>query len=192
MSQNCLHPKDKATTDIPINGELDWLDDFYNVLDRIDPRELRRVSSIAELALHLSLNGFSREDMDISEGDIWYGLVTWIQHLTIRSSLMKININSVYGGFRILKENGGVLEREQASKLMYKIAADTYGKKDAGFSIVFACLREFANVDQASREQVFEFFTRMRGSNAELDAFSEKFMKELTKISVPENDIPEA
>lgn len=187
MPQNCLH---KAITDIPINGEPDWLDDFYNVLDRIDSRELRRVSSIAELALHLSLNGFSREDRDISEGDIWYGLVTWIQHLTIRSSLMKININSVYGGFRILKENGGVLEREEASKLMYKIATDTYSKKDAGVSIVFACLREFAKLDQASREQVFGFFRRMRGSNAELDAFSENFMKELTKISIPKNDIP--
>lgn len=189
MPQNCLH---KANTDIPINGEPDWLDDFYNVLDRIDVKELRRVSSIAELALHLSLNGFSREDRNISEGDIWYGLVTWIQHLTIRRSLMKIDINSVYGGFRILNENGGVLEREQATKLMYKIAADTYSKKDAGISIVFACLREFANVDQASREKVFEFFTRIRGSNAELDAFSEEFMKELTKISIPENDIPEA
>lgn len=183
MLQNCLHQKVEAITDIPINSELDWLDDFYNVLDMIDPRELRRVSSIAELALHLSLNGFSREDRDISEGDIWYGLVTWIQHLTIKSSLMKININSVYGGG---------LEREQASKLMYKIAADTYGRKDAGISIVFACLREFAKVDQSSREQVFEFFMRMRGSNAELDAFSERFMKELTKISIPENDIPEA
>ena len=177
MPQNCLH---KAITDIPINGEPDWLDDFYNVLDRIDSRELRRVSSIAELALHLSLNGFSREDRDISEGDIWYGLVTWIQHLTIRN-----------GRFRILKENGGVLEREQASKLMYKIATDTYSKKDAGVSIVFACLREFAKVDQASREQVFGFFKRMRGSNAELDAFSENFMKELTKISIPRDDIPE-
>lgn len=182
----------RDNSDIPLNDEPDWLDDFYDVLDRIDQRELRRVSSIAELALHLSLNGFSREDRDISEGDIWYGLVTWIQHLTIRSSLMKININSVYGGFGILKENGEVLEKEQASKLMYKIAADTYGKKNAGISIVFACLREFAKVDQASRERVFGFFRRMRGSNTELDTFSEMFMKELTKISIPENDIPKA
>lgn len=191
MPTNCLQ-KLKNNSDIPLSNEIDWLDDFHNTLDRVDAKELRDVSSVAELALHMSLHGFSREDKDISEGDIWYALVTWLQHLCTRSSMMKIDVNSAYGaGWRVLKDNGGHLSKEQVSKLVYEITLDTYAKKDAGTSMIFRCIDEFVEVDQESKDRVFEFLARMKGSSSELDAFAEAFSKHLTKSLIPKDDIPE-
>lgn len=182
----------RDNSDIPLNDEPDWLDDFHNTLDKLEPKEIREASSTAELALIMSLNGFSREDRDLSEGDIWYGLITWLPHLYTRASMMKINLNSVYGaGWRVLKENGGELSKDQMSELLYKIARDTYSKEDAAVNMVFACIGEFSEIDQESKDRVFEFLSRMKGSSSKLDAFAEAFVKRMTREIIPENDVPE-
>lgn len=189
MSQNFLH---KDITDIPINDEPDWLDVFHNTLDKLEPKEIREASSIAELALIMSLNGFSREDRDLSEGDIWYGLITWLPHLYTRALMMKFNLNSIYGaGLRDLKENGSELSKDQRFELLYKIARDTDDKENAAVNMVFACIGEFSEIDQESKDRVFEFLSRMKGSSSKLDAFTEAFIKRMTRAIIPENDIPE-
>ena len=168
----------RDNSDIPLNDEPDWLDDFHNTLDKLEPKEIREASSTAELALIMSLNGFSREDRDLSEGDIWYGLITWLPH--------------VYGaGWRVLKENGGKISKDQMSELLYKIVRDTYDKENAAVNMVFACICEFSEIDQESKDRVFEFLSRMKGSSSKLDAFTEAFIKRMTRVIIPENDIPE-
>ena len=190
MSKSCLD-RHRDINDIPLSDEPDWLDDFHNALDKIDPKELREANSIAELALHLSLNGFSRDD-NFSEGWIWYGLITWLPHLYIRASMTKINVRSVYGaGWRILKENGGELSQDQMTALVYKIARETYSKEDAAIDVIFRCISEFDEIDQDSKDRVFGFLARMKGSSSKIDAFAESFTKNLTKSIVPKNDIPE-
>lgn len=182
----------RDNSDIPLNDEPDWLDDFHNTLDKLEPKEIREASSTAELALILSLNGFSREDRDLSEGDIWYGLITWLPHLYTRASMMKFNLNSIHGiGWRGLKENGGELSKVQTSKLLYKIISDTYSKEDAAVNMMFACIGEFSEIDQESKDRVFEFLSRMKGSSSKLDAFTEAFIKRMTRAIIPENDVPE-
>lgn len=188
MPTICLK-KPRDNSDIPLSNEIDWLDDFHNTLDQVDAKELRELSSIAELALHMSLHGFSRKDKDLSEGDIWYALVTWFQHLCIRNSIRKINANSIYGAsFKtILKDS----DKLQKYRLMLEIAQDIYARKDAVISMIFNCIDEFAVIDQESKDRVFEFFARMKGSSSELDAFINYFTKQLTKSLVPKDDIPE-
>ena len=182
----------RDNSDIPLNDEPDWLDVFHNTLDKLEPKEIREASSIAELALIMSLNGFSREDRDFSEGDIWYGLITWLPHLYTRASAMKVNLNSVYrAGWRDLKENGGELSKDQRFELLYKIARDTADKENAAVNMVFACICEFSEIDQESKDRVFEFLSRMKGSSPKLDAFTKAFIKRMTKAIIPENDIPE-
>lgn len=182
----------RDNSDIPLNDEPDWLDDFHNTLDKLESKEIRKSSSIAELALIMSLNGFSREDRDLSEGDIWYGLITWLPHLYTRASMMKLNLNSIYGiGWRVLKENGGKISKDQMSELLYKTARDTYSKEDAAMNMMFACIGEFSEIDQESKDQVFEFLSRMKGSSSKLDAFTEAFIKRMTRAIIPENDVPE-
>ena len=182
----------RDNSDIPLNDEPDWLDDFHNTLDKLEPKEIREASSTAELALIMSLNGFSREDRDLSEGDIWYGLITWLPHLYTRASMMKFNLNSVYrAGWRVLKENGGKISKDQMSELLYKIVRDTYDKENAAVNMVFACIGEFSEIDQESKDRVFEFLSRMKGSSSKLDAFTEAFIKRMTRVIIPENDIPE-
>lgn len=183
----------RDNSDIPLNDEPDWLDDFHNTLDKLESKEIRESSSIAELALIMSLNGFSREDRDLSEGDIWYGLITWLPHLYTKASMMKLNLNSIYGiGWRVLKENGDKISKDQMSELLYKIARDTYSKEDAAImNVMFACIGEFSEIDQESKDRVFEFLSRMKGSSSKLDAFTEAFIKRMTRAIIPENDVPE-
>ena len=182
----------RDNSDIPLNDGPDWLDDFHNTLDKLEPKEIREASSTAELALILSLNGFSREDRDLSEGDIWYGLITWLPHLYTRALMMKFNINSVYRAWRRdLKENSVKISKDQRLELLCKIARDTVDKENAAVNMVFACICEFSEIDQESKDRVFEFLSRMKGSSPKLDAFTEAFIKRMTRVIIPENDIPE-
>lgn len=149
-------------------------------------------SSIAELALLLSLSGFFREDRGISEGEIWYGLISWLYRLCIRDSFMKFNLNPVYGvGFKVPKEDETKLTKEEISKMMFNTAKDTHYKEYAVLGVIFRCIREFTKVDQASKDLVFEFLARMKGSNEKLDRFAEKFTCDLTRCIIPSDDIPE-
>ena len=187
MSKRSLN-KSGDITDIPLDERQDWLSRFYTSFDEIDIKELNSITSLPELALHLSLNGFENDvDDDISEGSIWYGLVSYIYFTQIKISTLKTSANSFFGTF-------DRRSCEQAAKyqMMLKRIRDIYQRKDIALALIQKCIFEFVEIDYQAKDKIFSLFERLKGSNKDFDAFSEFFVKSLTKSIIPSCDIPES
>ena len=171
------------TDDMPNLDFLDWYDDFTTALDSIDVEELIVVSSLAELGLHLSLHGFSREE-DFTEMKIWQGLFMWMANTLLAEEQIQIALNSMYGR----KLEGSSKQKELAERYRTlwakSLVVENFITSDTNVG-------EFCRMKQEDRDYVLEALERAKYITGRFTSLVDRFHFHILKCSVPEDDIPE-
>ena len=178
-----MKTRQMPTDDMPDLDSPDWYDDFTAALDSIDVEELKGVSSLAELGLHLSLHGFSREE-DFTEVKTWQGLFMWMASTSLAECQMRIALDSMYGR----KLEGSAKQKELADRYRTpwakSLVVENFIASDTNVS-------EFCGMKQEDRDYVLEALERAKHSTGRFTSLVDRFHLKILKCSVPEDDIPE-
>lgn len=157
----------------------DWVDSGIRALDSIPPNDLR-VKSISELGMKLSLYGFYKED--IEDVDVMLLVFMWVLWTY---SPAKVDLDMM------VERDEYIKRKRNNDQPIYRLVGD-FNHITSGDIAKLLCdiMDDFMSLNEQSKESVFNFIYKNRGSSRTFDIVSEGFVKFFHLLKIPKNDIP--
>ena len=167
--------------DMPDLDVPEWHDDFIAVLDSIDAEELRGISSLSELGLHLSLHGFSREE-EFTEVKMWQGLFMWAMNASLVEDEMRISVDALYG--KDMEETPTHVKL--AEQYQHWWVKHLFIRQ---FMLKYEVVKEFCSMKYEDRRTILDALERVKNGDSKMfNLLICQFTKQVAKYSVPEVD----